>query len=45
MVESDEPLPRLRTVAFRVKNAPAAGALSLTVGGSTIKSEVNTEVV
>ena len=38
MVESDRPLPRLRTVALRVMRAPAAGALSLTVGVSTTRS-------
>ena len=38
MVESEAPLPWLRTVVFSVKRAPAAGALVSTVGGSTTKS-------
>ena len=38
MVESDRAAPWLRTVALSVKRAPAAGALSLTVGVSTTRS-------
>ena len=38
MVESDPPLPWLRAVAFRVKRAPADGALTSTVGVSTTRS-------
>ena len=38
MVESAGPLPWLRTVAFSVKRASAAGVLSLTVGVSTTRS-------
>ena len=38
MVNADRPLPWLRTVAFRVKRAPAAGARSLAVGVSTTRS-------
>ena len=38
MVNADEPLPWLRTVALRVKRAPAAGALASTVGVSTTRS-------
>ena len=38
MVESDRPLPWLRTVAFSVKRAPAAGALVSNVGVSTTRS-------
>ena len=38
MVESDRPLPWLRTVALRVKRAPAAGAPVSTVGASTTRS-------
>ena len=38
MVESDRAAPWLRTVALSVNRAPAAGALSLTVGASTTRS-------
>ncbi|MDE0171780.1 MAG: hypothetical protein OXS29_20135 [bacterium] len=33
----DAPLPWLRTVAVSVKEVPAVGASSLTVGGSTTR--------
>ena len=45
MVESDRPLPWLRTVAFSVKRAPAAGALTSTVGMSTTRSGMDETAV
>ena len=38
MVVADRPVPWLRTVALKVKEAPAAGLLVVTVGASTRRS-------
>ena len=45
MVESEAPLPWLRTVAFSVKRAPATGALVSTVGVSTTRSGMDAPAV